>query len=205
MKHSRWFNNHNICQHFQSQTTRTLRASLLLGNWFRPWTQVIMRSWNKDTNVCRNYLSFCIHSYPCILLSQMLIDIKLFCQVYKILTVALRLKSHFMCISSSVYCRSQGVCNLWIIQLNPFCSYVTLQSENNGGKIRNSVRIIRDRKIEVEFPAGTWFSSAVRRPDRIEAHPSCCCLTANADFLLCFKAKVISHVHLAAKVMKEWM
>jgi len=69
MKHSRWCNNHNICQDFQSQPKYTLRKMLLRDNWFRPWTQGNIRPWNKNMNVCRNYLSFCIGSYSCILVS----------------------------------------------------------------------------------------------------------------------------------------
>jgi hypothetical protein len=116
----------------------------------------------------------------------------------------LLVKMPFLYISNSVYCRTQAMCNLRIIQIKPFCSYVTLQKETNGGKIRNSVVIIGDRKIGVGFPAGTWFFSSVWCPDQIEAHPSCCSLTATAGSLLCFKAKLISHVHPVAKVMKEW-
>jgi hypothetical protein len=109
---------------------------------------------------------------------------KLLCQMQKILTFPLRWKRRFTCISSSEYCRTQAMCNLWIIQIKPFCSYVNLQNENNGGKIRNSVVTIGDRKIGVGFPVGTWFSSSVWCPDQIEAHPSCCLLTATAGFFL---------------------
>jgi len=54
MKDPRGPDIHNIYKTFKSHPTHNLWTDLLYGNWFRPWTRVIIRPWYKNVKIRRN-------------------------------------------------------------------------------------------------------------------------------------------------------